>query len=184
MPSNQTKQCKVLKDKCNHFAKVIHSSHLNRQETQIFYWSIYHLSINYVLPSTYFTLTELSKIQSSSHSAMLSRMGYCRTTPREIIYGSKCLGGAGLFHLYDDQDYGQLKTFLKMWRTPTTQAGKLLCILMTWCQFCVGTGTSVLHNVHSPWPHFESHWIASIRQYLKSVNGHVEFHSASIHPLR
>ena len=40
-PANQTKQRKVLKDKCNHFAKVIQSSHLTRSETQVFYWSIY-----------------------------------------------------------------------------------------------------------------------------------------------
>ena len=44
-------------------------------------------------------------------------MGNCCTTPREIIYGSKQFGGAGLFHFYNDQGYGQLKTFLKFWHS-------------------------------------------------------------------
>ena len=70
--ANQSKQGLILKAKCNHFAKVIQSSHLTRRETQVFYWSIYRLSANYVLPSTYFTKDELSKIQSTSHSAMIS----------------------------------------------------------------------------------------------------------------
>ena len=154
--AHQDKQAFTLKSKCNHFAKVIQASHLTRRETQVFYWSIFKLSANYVLPSTYFSKDELSKIQSASHSAMVARIGYCRTTPRAIIYGSKRYGGAGLFHLYDDQGYGQLKTFIKFWRSPTTQPGCLLRILMDWCQYCVGTQTAVLQDVHSTWQHFES----------------------------
>ena len=145
--ANQSKQASILIAKCNHYAKVIQSSHLTRGETQVFYWSNYRLIA--VLPSTYFTKDELTRIQSTSHSAMVARMGYCRTTPREIIYGSKSLGGASLFHLYDDQGYGQLKTFLKFWRSPTTQPGRLRWILMAWCQYCVGTLSSVLHDVHT-----------------------------------
>ena len=57
---------------------------------------------------------------------MVARIGYCRTTPKEIIYGPKQLGGAGFFHLYDDQGYGQLKTYIKFWRLPYTQTGSLL----------------------------------------------------------
>ena len=172
--ANQSKQGSVLKAQCNHFAKVIHSSHLTRRETQVFYWSIYRLSMNYVLPSTYFTKDEISKIQSTSHSAMVARMGYCRTTPRAVIFGSKRYGGVGLFHLYDDQGWGQLKTFIKFWRSPSTQAGKLLRIVISWCQYCVGTKAGVLQDVHSTWPHFESRWISSLRQYLLTISGHLE----------
>ena len=125
-PAHQMKQYTVLKVKCNHFAKVIQPSHLTRCETQVFYWSIYQLSVNYVLPSTYFTFKELSKVQSLSHSAMPTQTGYCRTTPREVVYASPRLGGAGLFHLYDEQGFGQVKMFLKMWRSPDTQTGQLL----------------------------------------------------------
>ena len=111
-------------------------------------------------------------------------MGYCRTTPREIIYGSKQLGGAEMFYLYDDQGYGQLKTFLKLWRSPKTPPGKLLRILLSWCQFCVGISTPVLQNVTTPLPHFESQWILSLRDYLKAVNGYIEIADTIIPPLR
>ena len=115
---------------------------------------------------------------------MLARIGYCRTTPREIIYGSKHLGGAGLFHLYDDQGYGQLKTLLKMWRSPGTQTGKLHRILLSWWQYCVCTQSPILQDVHTKWPRFESKWISSIHQYLQSVDGYVELLQPGIAPLR
>ena len=148
----------------------------------MFYWLIYKLSANYVPPSTYFSKDELSKIQSASHSAMIARMGYSRSTPDAIIYGSKLYRGAGLFHLYDDQGYGQLKTFIKFWRSPTTQPGHLLRIITEWCQYCVGIEASVLQDVHSLWPHFEAQWIASLQQYLLTVSGQPELTNNGSNP--
>ena len=113
-PANQDQQYKVLKKKCNDLGRIIRCSHLDRTETQCFYWAIYSLSANYVLPTTYFTKSQLHKIQAQAHCAMVSRSGYCRMTANDIIYGPKRYGGTGFFHLYDDQGYGQIKMFMKM----------------------------------------------------------------------
>ena len=79
-PANQRQQAKVLKRKCDGFCCIINCSHLTRTKTQCFYWSIYRLSANYVVPMTYFTKAELHHIQAQAHQAMVGRSGYCRTT--------------------------------------------------------------------------------------------------------
>ena len=57
--ANQNHQYKVLKKKCDNLGQVIKCSRLSCTETQCFYWAIYHLSANYVLPTTYFTKAQL-----------------------------------------------------------------------------------------------------------------------------
>ena len=108
-------------------------------ETQCFYWAIYRLSVNYILPTTYFSKTQLHKVQAQAHRAMVGQFGYCRNTANAIIYGPKRYGGAGFFHLYDDQGYGQIKTFMKLWRSPSTQGGKLLQVVVSWVQYTCPT---------------------------------------------
>ena len=174
----------MLKRKCKDFSRVITCSHLNWKETQCFYWAIYCLSANYVLPMTYFTKTELQQIQAQAHRAMVGRSGYCRTTAQEIIYGTKQYGGAGFFHLYDDQGYGQIKVFLKLLRSPQTQAGKLLHMVVSWAQYCTGTSTPVLQDVRMKWPHFESKWLNSLRNYLRDIGGTIHLHQHGVCPLQ
>ena len=136
-------------------------------ETQCFHWAIYRLSANYVLPTTYFTKSQLHVIRAQAHSAMVSRSGYCRMTANDIIYGPKQYEGAGFFHLYDDQGYGQVKTFMKLWRSPSSQAGKLLRVAVSWAQHGVGTSAEILQDVTTRWPHFKAKWLKSLRQYLR-----------------
>ena len=133
---------------------------------------------------SYFTKKELDKIQAQAHGAMISRMGYCQSTSRAIIYGPKRYGGAGFFHLYDDQGYGQIRMFLKLWRSPTTQAGKLLRVVVSWAQFCVGAGVPILHDVMTPWPHFESKWLQSLRLYLRDVGGKIRLFDTYVRKLQ
>ena len=88
-PANQHQQYKVLKKKCDDLLQIIRCSHLTRTETQCFYWAIYRLSANYVLPTTYFTKSQLHKIQAQAHTAMVSWSGYCWMTANDIIYSPK-----------------------------------------------------------------------------------------------
>ena len=170
----------MLKKKCDDLGRIIRCSHLSRTETQCFYWAIYRLSANYVLPTTYFTKSQLHNIQAKAHSAMVSRSGYCRTMANEIIYGPKLYGGAGFFHLYDDQGYGQIKMFMKLWRSPTSQAGKLLRVAVSWAQHGVGTSAEILQDVTTQWPHFEAKWLKSLRQYLCDIGGEILLANTSI----
>ena len=181
---NHNKQLDVLLKKCNEFARIITCSHLTRKETQCFYWAIYRLSANYALPTTYFTAKELNKIQAKSHAAFLSKSGYNRNMPSVVVYGPPSLGGAGFFHLYDDQGYGQIKLFMKFWRSPYSTAGKLLRISMAWHQFSVGTSIPLLEDTRTKLPHLESKWLATLRSFLKDVSGKLIINDTLIAPLQ
>ena len=50
----------------------------------MFYSGIYIPSVGYCLPVTYFTKAELEDIQRPAHQAMLSRLGFNRTTAQEV----------------------------------------------------------------------------------------------------
>ena len=183
-PANQLQQAQAIKQKCDGFSRVIHCSHLTRSETQCFYWAIYRLSTNYVLPTTYFTKAELHRMQARAHRAMVGRSGYCRTTAGAILFGPKRYGGAGFLHLYDDQGYGQIKLFMKLWRSQHTQAGKLLRVVVSWAQYCVGTSAPVLQDVTTRWPHFKSKWLSSLRNYLRDIGGQLRLSQPGVGKLQ
>ena len=90
------------------------------------------------------------------------------------MHGPKYMGGEALFHFYDDQGYGQVRMFLKFWRTPTTQPGKLLRATYAWAQFCAGVGWSILSKPETPLKYLESVWLASLRHYLASIRANIE----------
>ena len=79
-PADQKKQFEFLLQRCNGFSRIVTCSHLTRKETKCFYWAIYRLSVNYALPTTYFSLKELNKIQAKSHASMLAKSGFNRFT--------------------------------------------------------------------------------------------------------
>ena len=86
-----------------------------------------------------------------------------------MLFGPHHLGRAGFFHLYDDQGYGQLKLFLKSWRTPDSLQGKLLRVTLAWAQYNAGTGIFILEDTTTTMPHIESEYLASMRGCLAST---------------
>ena len=183
-PGNQNQQKQSLQARCNDFARVINCSRLSRRGTQVFYQAIYRLSVSYPLPVCYFTFKELDDIQRRAHSAMVSHSGFNRYTAREVLFGPTYLGGANFFHLYDEQGYGQVSTFLKSWRTPNSHAGQILRITVAWAQYCIGTSTSFLTDTTTKLPHLESTWLTSLRQFLHAVGGTLELDHRYIPPLQ
>jgi hypothetical protein len=138
-PSSKTPQFIALKAKCDDHGRVINCSHLNRSEALTFYFKIYRLSARYALPTRYFTELELKKAQMKSHKAFVTKMGYNRNMGHWVLYRPQYLGGEALFHLYGDQGYGQVKLFIKFWRSPDSKPGVLLRIAICRAQYSVGT---------------------------------------------
>ena len=169
--ANQKEQRAVLLKKANDFARVVNCSPLTRRGAHTFYRGIYKLSIDYVLPITHFTLKELTLVQKKAHRAFLSKCGYRSNMALAIQYGPKCWGGTEFFHLYDLQGFGQVACFIKYWRTPHTQSGQILRVVMAWIQYCTGTSWSILEQPQEPLPHLESSWIKSMREYLAKIDG-------------
>ena len=182
-PANQKAQQESLEKKCKDFARVVNCSSLTRRDAKCFYYAIYNPSIGYPLPMTYFTHDELHKIQMPSHHAMTCKMGYNRYTAKEILFGPTNLGGAGLFHLYDLQGIGQLSYFMKSWRTPHTEQGTLLRIVVYWAQYCAGTSRSIFDDTTIKLPHLATKWITSLRDYLETISGKLTLQDPGIIPL-
>jgi len=182
-PANQEAQKKEIEKKCKDFAKVVNCSNLSRKEARALYHAIYLPSVGYPLPLCWFTESECSTMQKQSHPAMLRRMGYHRNFPKAVTYGPPGLGGLGLYHLYDIQGMGQLQFFLKFWRSPHTQQGKLLRITLHWAQYSVGTSTPILLHPQQKLPHLASKWITSLRNYLAAIEATIEVDSPGVAPL-
>ena len=117
-----------------------------------------------------------------AHRAFVAKIGYNRNTPSAVLFGPHYLGGAGFFHLYDDQGYGQLKLFMKSWRTPDSLQGKLLRVTLAWAQYNAGTSISILEDTTTNMPHFESEYLASLRGYLASTRSVIELNENFVEP--
>ena len=183
-PDNQSQQAQVLQKQCDEFARVLCTSNLNRAETQTMYWAIFHPSVGYALPTCYFPQHQLTKIQRKAHRAMVSNSGFNRNTSSDVLFGPHYLGGAGFMHLYDVQGYGQVKLFLKFWRTPDSIPGKLLRITMAWAQKCAGISTPILQDPTTKLPHLPSQWLKSLRTYLSDTQSSITLQEAPIPTLQ
>jgi hypothetical protein len=125
--SKKTTQLKVLRKKCDDFARVINISHLIQWETETFYLMIYHQSVNYCLPTSHFTFKELNAAETRSHRAFTRKMGFNGCSGNAVMYhGPEEIGDRDLFHLYDEQGFRQIKLSVNFWRTPESKSGILL----------------------------------------------------------
>ena len=181
---NQKKQRTVLTEKANDYARVVNCSPLSKRGAHIFYRGIYKLSIDYVLPLTYFTEKELEQVQKQAHVAFVTKCGYNRRSKKAMLYGPAHLGGAEFFHLYDLQGFGQVSMFLKYWRTPMSQAGRMIRIVMSWVQYCAGVGFQVLSDPTIELPHLEAKWITSMRAFMATIHATIELKDAPMPKLQ
>jgi hypothetical protein len=73
--------------------------------------------------------------------------------------------------------------FLKHWQSPG-QANSLARVALSWAQFQVDTGTSLLTECTTALPHMEALWFASMRGFLRCIDGRIEVDNAYILPLQ
>ena len=55
---------------------------------------------------------------------------------------------------------------------------------MSWFQQQVGTSAPILEDVHTPLPHLESKWIASLRLFLSTIDASIRLDKADVKPLQ
>jgi hypothetical protein len=164
----QVEQFRKLKDKSDSITTFLWSTPVTRSETALFYHACYIPAVCYPLTCSHFTFLQLSQIQQRAMSIILARSGFNRNTKKEILYGPIELGGAGFHHLYQKQSHQQVMYFLRHWRLKS-EVGRMLRCAMAWAQVNVGVSYPILEHSFPSLPHFESKWIASIRQYLASI---------------
>ena len=68
--------------------------------------------------------------------------------------------------LYLQQGVDQVTTFIRhCWRL-NFQVGKLLRIAVAWFLQQTGVSYSIIKNITTTLPHFESQWIGSLQQFM------------------
>ena len=92
-----------------------------------------------------------------------------------------CYGGLALRDLYVAQGIGQLEFTLRHIRSPG-MTGTLLNIVLGWYQFNDGVSFCALTKPEVALPHLEGNWLNSVRLFLKSIHGSLEFSDPQILP--
>jgi hypothetical protein len=84
------------------------------------------------------------------------------------------LGRANFWHLWVEQGVYQVMCFLKHWRIPQSQLGRLLWIAIAWFQ----------RLERALLPHFESKWLQSLHNFLSHCDGRFCLDDYHIPPLQ
>jgi hypothetical protein len=182
-PSRGTKlQAEVLLTKATKISTDITLTNCSREEARTLYESCFRPAIEYVLPQSFITSKQLSTITKKSMPAIFAKCGYNRNTSRNVLFGPLNLGGAGFMPLATTASTGHVLHFLKFWRSPTTDAGKLLRITLAWSQFQAGVSFPVLANPNIDLPHLQGKFIPAIRQHLSLIDSHINLDTTFVTP--
>ena len=179
----QSTQFRILKTKCDNHARIVTTSALTRREAWTYYFSMYLTSPGYPLPMSHFSPAQLHKLETKSLPAIIAKCGFNRNTSRRVIYGPVRLNGAGFRPFQTEQGVGQILYLMKQW-TCTLQPGYAKRIAVSWAQLNVGVGWSVLDDVTTPLPHFESQWFRVLRAFLSTIRGRIRLDNPYVPPLQ
>ena len=139
-------------------------------EARTFFETILLPAVGYTLPQSCHTKKQLDRLQRCINP-IYAKCGYNRNTHRAVLFGPEEYGGAGFlpFSVYDGT--GKCLHFLKLWRSPHLDEGKLLRIAVSRVQDQSGISVSIFKDVHRKLPHLEARWIPNLRNFLSEING-------------
>ena len=89
------------------------------------YNTVWKPAVEYTLPQSFLSTKQLEKIEKENMSSIYAKCGYNRKTSRKVLQGPLSLGGGGFTPLYTTALAGSIMHFLKNWRSPTKQIGKV-----------------------------------------------------------
>ena len=163
-----TPQVLALLKKSTKYARAISACPLNRVETLTAYFTCYVPSITYALPACTISSSELRDIDKPVINATLSKMGFNRKFPREVVYSPRHFGGIGLRDLYCEQGIGHVKFLLSHIRT-NSETGKRMIINIDQYQLLAGISTPILETTY-PIPGTRNIWLTQVRTFLHETN--------------
>jgi hypothetical protein len=96
---SQAPEINRLRDKCDGIARRVAFGSLSRIEARLAYETSYIPAMRYSLMTTAIHQLDMEKIQQKATAAFLSKMGFNRNMPREVVFGHKLHQGLGIRHL-------------------------------------------------------------------------------------
>jgi hypothetical protein len=177
------KQLQAIKQKAIHTSLLIVTAPLPRHGVRLAYFAKYVASLRYVLPQCYFTHAELRKAQTKSTPALIAKCGFTRKTAYALLFAPKEMAGGGFLHWSTIQSEGQIKHFLKHWRT-STDISTILRIVLAWTQWQAGSSTPLLADPSIPFEEYvEGRWIHSLREALRASRTTIRVDQSFVQPL-
>jgi hypothetical protein len=169
-PSGDTNDCFTTQlPRANRISEGVRLNKMERNEALMGYRHIWLPSVGYPLACWPLCEDDLYQIEKNSINAFLPKMGFCRTTARAIIFGSKKFGGFGLTRLRDFQGVNQISLFLQHIRLYDS-IGVMYHIGYCWYQLYCGTSFAALSNPSFDLPHQPAGWFTRLRIFLAAAN--------------
>ena len=179
-PNSKT-QLAALVEKSQQQTILIATGTLSRHGATLAYFGIYLASLKYILPQCHFRHDQLDKAETKTISTILAKCGFNRHTPKPIRYAPTSYAGCGFIPWWIIQSEGQISLFIKHWRTDTI-ISKTLRVATAWGQWMTGFSRSFLFDTSTPIPHFEAHWLTSLRTALSRANMQIHLDQAYVLP--
>ena len=147
---------------------------VSRAEAKTLYQAVYRPAIEYTIPQSFMSEKQLKLIERKTLPKIFAKCGFNRNTARPILFGPQEIGGGGFVPLYAVAGSGYIKHFLKHWRTPKEQAGKILRIVLLWSQYQSGVSFPILSRPTIDLSYIQGRFITQIRQYLTVIHGRID----------
>jgi hypothetical protein len=171
-PTNNTKdEMEHLLEKSNTWAEKVRTGHLKRQEA----WTCLETSImntiNYAMPATTLSKSQLETIMKPVLDSGLPRAGICRKMARTIVFAPRKYLGLGIKHPYVTQGIRKIETLINQ-----SQSTTLTLIEATWARMQIECGVG---------PHFLAEnnikiqqlattgWLRSLWEFASTYNIHI-----------
>ena len=161
--------------------QLLATSTCKHNNAWIYYFSVFLQSVGYGLPICHFSPSQLENIQKPMTPVILSKLGICQNTSCKLCFLSSYYGGLDLRDLYVEQGIGQLQFIIRHLCSPG-MVGSLLFTVLGWFQYNAGVSYCIMTNPSPHLPHLEGRWLLSVRDFLRSIHGSLQFTDAQIQP--
>ena len=166
---------KIL-EKAHALSDAIAKCDISRTEAKLLYDSVFRPAVEYPIPQSFLSRKQLTTIEQKTLPQIFAKCGYMRNTSRKILFGPAPIGGGGFIPLYAVAGAGYVQHFLKHWRTPKEQAGRLVRIVLAWSQYQAGVSYPILHQPDTELPYMQGRFIPALRRYLSDIGGSIAIH--------
>lgn len=169
-----TTQYETILNKATTISRNIAQCPIGREEAKLLYDSVYRPAIEYTIGQSFLSHAQHKTIESKSLPWIIAKCGYNRNTSRSIIFGPSYLGGAGFMPLEAKQGTDMTMHFLKHWRSPTEQSGKLMRVVLGWTQHQSGMPFAILQNTANSLSYVEGRFMITLRSFLHRIGATIE----------
>ncbi len=169
------------KAKKKRYSILISTSPITRYGATLAYHSVFLPTIKYPLPQSFFACKALKKIESKVMGPIFAECGYNRHMASALLYAPTYCAGGGFVHFYTLQGEGQIKNFLKHWRTDSL-ISQMLKINVAWAQWQSGISHEILYDTQTPLHHLECRWLKSLQEFLAHAQATIHLDTICVNP--